>query len=52
MLFILLIAVYQVYRYLRTLVHIYTSYIFYLTCCNYELKLHLLTLTIASISLS
>jgi len=54
MLFILLNAIYEpfkVYRYVRTTVRVYTSYIFYL-CGNYELKLHLLTLTFTSLPLS
>jgi len=41
----------KVYRCVRTSVGVYTSYIFYL-CWNYELKLHLLTLTFTLLPLS
>jgi len=54
MLLILLNIIYKpvkVYRYVRTSVRVCTSYIFYL-CWNYELKLHLLTLTFTSLPLN
>jgi len=42
----------EVHRYVQTSVRVYTSHMIFYLCWNYELKLHLLTLTFTSLPLS